>query len=162
MDGELFILYSVILAIIGLATLVRKAIEKASTGKKGKRIHLAAAVQKQLKKYMDPMERRAVRPPPEPVERADERESEAPRLRAPPTEPPPAALPSRPKMRGARGGEGLGPGLREAMELECAQPPLARPVLKGRIVDRATLREAILLAELLGPPVSERKDYRLF
>ena len=45
------------------------------------------------------------------------------------------------------------------------QQGVIRRLYRGRSpvpLTRKNLRNAVLLAEILGPPVSERKDYRLF
>jgi hypothetical protein len=46
----------------------------------------------------------------------------------------------------------------EELALKKAAAKVARP----RTLTRGSIRRAVILAELLGPPVAMRRDYRLF
>lgn len=163
MDFEVYILWIIIAAIAGIAHLVRKAIEKMSSDGGGKKINLAEAVHKRIRRYMDPLEagRRA-----EPLEdRPSESDAvaRAPRLLARPVVAP-EALPgdARERRDGRDTGEArttLRKSLRAAPSL-VTPPPL--PKRLPLAFDPEGIRKAILMAEILGPPVSERENYRLF
>jgi hypothetical protein len=170
---EAYILYVIILALVGIATLVRKAIEKATSGQKGKRIKLAEVVQRELRKYMEG-------PQPQPPTSAGEEkaaEAAAPAASEPAARPHaasarstlrPAAEPAaRPPLRRARE-EGKVPALvaeRRPLEFSAAAAGAKYATFSARLLvgrDRTSLRKGIVMAEILGPPVSERRDHRLF
>lgn len=161
-----FAITVLLLALVAVATLVRKAIEKASAGEKGKKIDLGKAVQTQLSKYMRAFQGTATLPgqppartptpeapaePPAPVE-----ERLAPLISAPP--PMPVGKPRRRR-----------PKADETRRLVAKGRPLAertKAVVGARSellrVSKNDVRRAIILAELLGPPMAAREDYRLF
>lgn len=172
MDFEVYILWVVIAAIAGIAHLVRKGLEKLKGEGEGKRIDLATAVHKRIRKYMAPLENTGRSPENqaiEPVEAA-ETADEAPRLvsRQRPVEAPPSPPGGRPRDRSASStGESKRrrprsisrKSLSEVQPSGAPPPPPSRPLLT---LDPADLRKALLMAEILGPPMAEREDYRLF
>ena len=176
-DAITLVLYLVIIAIVGVVTLIRKVMENRGSGEDGKRVSLAEAVQEQMNRYLKggppgrlggrgwggEDEERTDRPPPQapPVLLTREAPPQTPPPRSPP-EPAgrrtPAPVPRRVK-----------PGI-DAMRTLVQQSAAPEVVVRsgsryGRNrgkVTRKDLRKAVLLAEILGPPVAERREYRLF
>ncbi|MHC4471471.1 MAG: hypothetical protein ACYS99_10950 [Planctomycetota bacterium] len=161
-----FAITVLLLALVAVATLVRKAIEKASAGEKGKKIDLGKAVQTQLSKYMKAFQGTAALPgqppartpapeaPAEPPARVEERR--APLISMPPPMPVEKPRRRRPKAHDTRRLAARGRPLAERTKAEfVARAELFR-------VSRNDVRRAIILAELLGPPMAARENYRLF
>lgn len=143
-DSDLiqFIAMVVVLALVGVSTWIRKTIEKMQQREGGKPIDVGRAVRQQLDKYMRasgelPAERPAppvAQPPAEPV-----------RAR-PVAEPRPAVVVAKePRRRRAA------PAKKRAVRTRRSLHLGARDV-----------KRAVVTAELLGPPLALRKDYRLF
>ncbi len=169
-----YIAYVLIMAIIGIVTLIRKVMEKTAAGPDGKKINLAQAVQEQINRYLKggPPGRFGGRgigeedgregAPAPPVRRAPPPmlEKQAPTRRGP-SEPP--RLPRKPvppevKRRNPR----IGSSIQQSTGPEKVGRMRSRRSGGPTALGRKNLRKAVLLAEILGPPVSERDDYRLF
>jgi len=171
MDIPDFAIYVLILAVVAIVSLVRKAIEKASSGEKGRKIDLGKSVHSQLKRYMDAMDpSRREAPPAPPAEPPVSRPPAVPAAtRLPPPAPEarrPAPLSDRPRPPVASSAARLGhlekPKWQRDLEAKARRRRARRPAEIKAALTGKELRHAVLLAELLGPPVSERQDYRLF
>jgi hypothetical protein len=153
-----FLLYVVILAIVAISTIVKKVFERAATKDGEKKVDLREAVREQLRRYMGegqappgPFPGRPVAPPPESA-------------RPPPPARPVAAAPSVAAAKGQP--PPLPQGQISTALAEEDRPPISLPPVNvtstvGLLFSRGELRRAILLAEVLGPPVSERSKDRL-
>lgn len=183
MDTDLFTwaAYLVILAIVGIVTLIRKAMENAAVGKDGKKVSLADAVQEQLNRYLKAGAPGRFGGHALPGESVRERAPTSPERQAPPSyfEKGPAAQSQTPappplKRAGQRASRDpvplkVAPGLDKTRSL-VSQSTGPEKVLgersrrKGRpaALNMQNLRKAVILAEVLGPPVAEREHYRLF
>jgi outer membrane biosynthesis protein TonB len=171
-DGWGTLAYVIILAIAGLFALVRKAIEKASSGEKGKDMDLADEVQKQIRRYMRDGEGGApttTAPTPPPVDTQERptppRPLPAERPRPAPAKPKPP--PPRPRPEPQRTRKRPEPALLTGLRPKRVARPALVAVLPthggGRIrLTPGKVREAVVTAELLGPPLALRDDYRLF
>ena len=171
MDIPDFAIYVLILAVVAIVSLVRKAFEKASSGQKGKKIDLGKSVHAQLKRYMEAMDpSRREAPPASPAEAPVSR---PPAVPAATRLPPPAPQAAAPAAESERPGPATSisrrrlPHLRKPkweLDLETKEKRrrARRPAEIKAALTGKELRHAVLLAEILGPPVSERQDYRLF
>ena len=161
-----FVVWVVLLALVAVFTLVRKVIEKASSGERGKKIDLGKAVQAQLSKYMKAIEGTSSMFPSTPAKTTEESTAPvappvaptatAPTRRAPPPLPAERAR-AKPKKILRRP---LITTKRRPLSERTSAPDLHHPTV--RRLSGKDVRRAIVLAEVLGPPVSERKEYRLF
>ena len=187
-DSITLLLYLVIAAIVGIVTLIKKVMEKAASGEGGRKINLAQVVQEQMERYMKGGppgrfgrgravpgdEQETTTPPPvrpvSPTRPVPPARTAPPPILQKPTPPQPRAAPERHPGRIA---EQLIPfevkadidAKRSLVAQAAKQPATATSPRRGRrpvALTRKNLRKAVLLAEILGPPVSERKDYRLF
>jgi hypothetical protein len=181
-DSISLLLYLVIAAIVGIVTLVKKVMEKATSGEDGKKIDLAKVVQEQMQRYLKGG------PPGRMGGRGFMGKEDEPPTDARPPLVPAAVLtkPVRPQQEQVRRKPPPPPQrpvlqTRELVPLRVkpaidknrslvSQAGAVKTVLRretrhrpGKLpLSRKNLRKAVLLAEILGPPVSERKDYRLF
>jgi hypothetical protein len=150
-----FLLYVVILAIVAISTLVKKVFEKAASKDEGKKVDLREAVREQLRRYMGEGQEQGgpfpVRPfgrpvePPRPSPPAPPRPAGAAPGRAAVAPPPPPPLPAKTPVEE--------PAMRPELALPKSHPRMGT----GPFFSGAELRRAILFAEILGPPVSERR-----
>jgi hypothetical protein len=148
-DNINFFVYILILAAIAVITFIKKLIERASSsGPQGKKIDIGEAVQRELDRYMGKSERT---PPPPPAQPAPK-----------PTPPRPKAPPMRPPVvRRAAPKEPTAPARPARKKLIAGKAVMGRAARRSRF-NRATMRRAVVMAELLGRPMAERDDYRLF
>ncbi len=160
-----FVVYVILLALVGLFTLVRKLVEKATAGEEGRKIDIARAVHERIRKYMG----EEAAGPGLPTLGSIFGQTPAP----PSTPTAPASAPPAP-ARGEKSVPRLVPAReptvpmvvapRRALADTTAAAIVSLPVRVGpRIrLRRDNLREAVVLAELMGPPVAMRPTYRLF
>ena len=160
-DESVYIFYVIILAIVAIATLIRKAVEKATSGEKGKRINLAQVVQRELRKYMGAPEKPVSGPPAPPPEQAARPQPTRPLVPAlvvaPPEARPRVSRESDPVRRLVDGRVSLDATSAAPSATDRAHASKFAPTL-----DRAALKKAVVMAEVLGPPTALREDYRLF
>jgi hypothetical protein len=144
-----FVAMVIILTIVAIFSWVRKTIERVQRQQKGsgQAVDVGKAVREQLTKYM----RAAGQLPPET----------------------PPAAPAPPPQAPAPEGRELRPAVREAAKpaVVVKRKGSARRLAVQRIpmaVSRPSrftprdVKRAVVQAELLGPPIALRKDYRLF
>ena len=182
-DALTLLLYLAVIAIVGIVTLIRKVMERASSGADGKKISLAEAVQEQMNRYLkggppgrfggrgfggEDVKQGAPVPPVRPA-MPPMLEKPAPARRKPPQ-------PPRPPLQSARAPAArrltplkVKPGIDKSRSLISQSTGPAQVTRSGSqrgqgtvALGRKNLRKAVLLAEILGPPVSERDEYRLF
>ncbi|MEN8148999.1 MAG: hypothetical protein ABFS86_04205 [Planctomycetota bacterium] len=147
----------IVLVLIAVSTWVRKSFERMQQRDGAKPVDVGKAVREQLDKYMRaagqlPPERPAPSPAPHPVpgDQAEPAPTPVPTREAirdrPSLEPLPAmVVPERPKRRR------LTP-----------TPTVVKRVHRLSKFSPQDVKRAVVQAELLGPPMALRKDYRLF
>jgi hypothetical protein len=174
-----------ILAAVGFFSWIRKLVEKAAAENEkkpgGKRVDVGASVRAQIEKYMRAAENSPIgrgfgipgppvsappqpppRPEPPPTPKAPPRPA-VPRISAE-IQPMPAyetLAEIEAKKVAARAATGGLPHLHSMLKEEVLQPRRHRPLARIRI-NRKSLKAGVLLAEILGPAMAERSDYRLF
>ena len=172
-----YAVYLIILVIVGITHLVKKAIEKARKGETGKGINLAKTVQDQIDRYRDrvrertgvggflgqfiPEEEAAPRPPPPPPQEAPARPATPPPLR-PARE---AVVPRMPAPEVRPRAFWKDAEVEAAAKSSAKREAAAAVALAARgpiRLNQNDIRRAVVMAELLGPPVAERDEYRLF
>jgi hypothetical protein len=162
-DFVQFVVMVLILGVVAVFTWVRKTIEKMREGGEGgKPVDVAKSVRAQLQKYMqaaghlDPMSKRptgvVVTEEGVPAEtKAPPVQPAAQVFRPAPEKPKPVIVEAHPERLTKR----------RALKNRTAAATIAVET-RRHYLGRQDVRRAIVMAELLGPPVANRKDYRLF
>jgi hypothetical protein len=162
-DSFGYIAYLLILAIVGIVTVIRKVFERSASGEPGKKFDLARAVQDQIDRYMkagsgtrmgtgglggqEPPAPVATAGPPVPV--MTTRQPPPPVRKPPPRKPVPVQVEA--------------PGiLRQSLASEAGLPAIVQRRKRRPKLTVKEVKKAVLMAEILGPPMAERRDYRLF
>ena len=155
MDGLLgvedfiqFVATLVVLVLVAVSTWIRKTIEKARQEEgKGKPVDVGKAVRQQLDKYMRAAGQLPPKAPPAPQPEAKPVPTAAPVAReplAPAVAPRPAVVVRKKRRR-------IAPA-----------PTVGKTVHRPSKFTPQDVKRAVVQAELLGPPLALRKDYRLF
>ena len=145
-----FIAMVVVLSLVAISTWIRKSIEKMQQ-RQGKPVDVGQAVRNQLDKYMRaagqlPPEQPAAPPTAAPVPAAKAAPPPRPSWDRPVAEPAPAIV---------------APPKRQFRALANRQKTI-RTVHHTSKFSPQDIKRAVVQAELLGPPIALRKDYRLF